>query len=115
MNRFDPDRFGCIAFDLPADRAGAWRPYLGRKQSGSGRDFLCHLARHRDREGRLQARATMSEATPIVFVVDDDDSVRRALTRLIRSAGYGVECFESAREFLESHFRAWSTACRRPS
>jgi FixJ family two-component response regulator len=53
----------------------------------------------------------MSEATPIVFVVDDDDSVRRALTRLIRSAGYGVECFESAREFLESHFRAWSTAC----
>jgi FixJ family two-component response regulator len=53
----------------------------------------------------------MSEATPIVFVVDDDDSVRRALTRLIRSAGYYVESFESAREFLESHFDTWGTAC----
>jgi FixJ family two-component response regulator len=53
----------------------------------------------------------MNEPAPIVFVVDDDDSVRRALTRLIRSAGYCVECFASAREFLESHFHAWSTAC----
>jgi FixJ family two-component response regulator len=44
----------------------------------------------------------MSDATPIVFVVDDDDAVRRALTRLIRSAGYSVECFGSAREFLEA-------------
>lgn len=43
----------------------------------------------------------MNEATPIVFVVDDDDAVRRALTRLIRSAGYRVEGYGSASEFLE--------------
>lgn len=36
----------------------------------------------------------------IVFVVDDDDSVRRALERLIRSVGLPVETFASASEFL---------------
>ena len=36
-----------------------------------------------------------------VFLVDDDASVRRALTRLIKSAGYTVQTFASARDFLE--------------
>jgi FixJ family two-component response regulator len=42
----------------------------------------------------------MANPVPLVFVVDDDDSVRRALERLIRSAGHRVEVFASAREFL---------------
>ena len=37
-----------------------------------------------------------------VFLIDDDASVRRALTRLIKSAGHQVESFASAREFLDS-------------
>ena len=37
---------------------------------------------------------------PTVAVVDDDLSVRRGLARLLRSAGYRVETFSSAREFL---------------
>ncbi|MGE8363661.1 response regulator transcription factor [Cupriavidus sp.] len=41
----------------------------------------------------------MNHAKPTVFVVDDDDAVRRALTRLIRSAGYRAEGFGSALEF----------------
>ena len=41
----------------------------------------------------------MPEATPTVFVVDDDTSVRRALARLMRSAGLHVETFASAQEF----------------
>jgi FixJ family two-component response regulator len=40
------------------------------------------------------------EADPIVFVVDDDPSIREALTSLIRSVGLSVETFGSAREFL---------------
>lgn len=36
-----------------------------------------------------------------VFLVDDDPSVRRALTRLIKAAGYSVQPFASAREFLD--------------
>jgi FixJ family two-component response regulator len=36
----------------------------------------------------------------IVVVVDDDASVRRAVDRLLRSAGFGVVTFESAEQFL---------------
>jgi FixJ family two-component response regulator len=42
----------------------------------------------------------MSHATPIVFVVDDDVSVRESLELLIRSAGWQPETFASAQEFL---------------
>ncbi|HEV2424051.1 MAG TPA: response regulator [Terriglobia bacterium] len=41
----------------------------------------------------------MSE-TPIIFVVEDEKLVRRALERLIRAAGFEVRVFPSAREFL---------------
>ena len=37
---------------------------------------------------------------PTVFVIDDDESVRRGLVRLLRSAGYAAEAFGSAGEFL---------------
>jgi FixJ family two-component response regulator len=42
----------------------------------------------------------MTTAPPMVFVVDDDPSVRKSLARLIGSAGHTVEAFASAREFL---------------
>jgi FixJ family two-component response regulator len=38
---------------------------------------------------------------PIIAIVDDDASIRRSLHRVVRSAGYAVETFASAREFLE--------------
>src|SRR5919109_612385 len=38
----------------------------------------------------------------LVFVVDDDSSVRESLKNLIRSAGLNVQTFSSAREFLAS-------------
>ena len=38
---------------------------------------------------------------PVIAIVDDDASVRRSLHRLIQAAGYPVETFGSAREFLE--------------
>src|SRR3989475_10878338 len=41
-----------------------------------------------------------SQATPIVFVVDDDISVRESLELLIRSEGWEPETFKSAQEFL---------------
>ena len=37
---------------------------------------------------------------PLVAVVDDEESVRRALERLLRSAGFAVETFASGAEFL---------------
>src|SRR5467141_3120987 len=42
----------------------------------------------------------MPDATPIVFVVDDDVSVRESLELLIRCAGWTAETFVSAQEFL---------------
>jgi FixJ family two-component response regulator len=39
---------------------------------------------------------------PVIAIVDDDPSVRRALHRLVRSAGYTVQTFASAHEFLHS-------------
>lgn len=44
----------------------------------------------------------MSEI-PLVSVVDDDESVRQAMGRLIRSFGFAVVLFASAEEFLVSN------------
>jgi FixJ family two-component response regulator len=47
----------------------------------------------------------MTGFKPTVFVIDDDASVRKSLSRLLRSAGYGAETFPSAEEFLRrEHF-----------
>ena len=42
----------------------------------------------------------MSE--PTIFIIDDDPSARRGLTRLVRAAGMNVEAFASAGDFLAS-------------
>ena len=52
----------------------------------------------------------MSQLTPIVFVVDDDISVRESLELLIRTEHWEVETFTSAEEFL-SHPRRASPCC----
>ncbi|MBK6009307.1 response regulator [Ramlibacter ginsenosidimutans] len=44
----------------------------------------------------------MNKDPSLVAVVDDEESVRKALGRLIRSAGYGVEMFGSGVEFMQS-------------
>src|SRR5579863_186227 len=52
----------------------------------------------------------MSDATPIVFVVDDDVSVRESLELLLRHEGWQAEIFASADEFL-SRPRAQAPSC----
>jgi FixJ family two-component response regulator len=39
---------------------------------------------------------------PVIAIVDDDASIRRALHRLVQAKGYTVESFASAREFLDA-------------
>ena len=58
-------------------------------------------------EARL---VSVPHETPVVFVVDDDVSVRESLELLIRSAGWQPEIFESAQEFL-AHPRTPATNC----
>jgi FixJ family two-component response regulator len=43
----------------------------------------------------------MTAGAPVIFIVDDDPSVRKSLTRVMTSAGYAVETFSSARDFLD--------------
>jgi FixJ family two-component response regulator len=44
----------------------------------------------------------MNTSDAIVFVIDDDESMREALKSLIRSVGLSIETFASAHEFLQS-------------
>jgi FixJ family two-component response regulator len=50
--------------------------------------------------GTHAATSRASGSTPIVFVVDDDVSVRESLELLIKSAGWQPEIYASAQEFL---------------
>ena len=52
----------------------------------------------------------MNSERPVVFVLDDDPSVREALSSLLHSAGLQVSVFESAAEFLQAK-RPDSPAC----
>jgi len=44
----------------------------------------------------------MTEAAPIVIIVEDDASFRRSTERLLRSSGFKVQAFASAQEFLRN-------------
>ena len=44
----------------------------------------------------------MTEEHPIVYLIDDDESVREGLADLLRSVGHTVKSFGSAQEFLDS-------------
>ena len=59
---------------------------------------------------RASGPSTMSPASPIVYIVDDDLSVREALEGLLRNEGWDVETFSSAQGFL-AHSRAFAPSC----
>ncbi|APR34993.1 response regulator transcription factor [Paraburkholderia sp. SOS3] len=49
---------------------------------------------------RVEERSTDGADNAIVYVVDDDESVRESLRDLLRSAGFSVETFANAEDFL---------------
>jgi FixJ family two-component response regulator len=52
----------------------------------------------------------MTGSASIVMIVDDDDSIRKSVRRLMKSYGFAVETFASAAEFLDSD-RLDKTSC----
>jgi FixJ family two-component response regulator len=53
----------------------------------------------------------MSESAAMVYVVDDEECVRRALARLIQAAGYRVRTYECAQAFLDDRQAGHEPAC----
>src|SRR5688500_20121089 len=58
---------------------------------------------------RRRRRGTAVDPMPMIFIVDDDPSVRTSLTRLMRSAGHEARAFADAEAYLEA-FGAAETA-----
>jgi len=77
------------------------RPRAGLND-GPGRSFDLLLEMSVEKPG--------PESKAIVFVVDDDVSLREALESLVRSAGFDVETFASAQDFLD-HRKADGPSC----
>jgi len=42
----------------------------------------------------------MAEETPTIFIIDDDSSIRKSLSRLLTASGYEIEEFQSAESYL---------------
>jgi FixJ family two-component response regulator len=49
-----------------------------------------------------RAMAQLNEERPVIFLIDDDPSVREGISDLLRSMSLTVQAFESAQEFLDS-------------
>jgi FixJ family two-component response regulator len=59
---------------------------------------------------KLKEKKSRRAADAFIVIVDDDESVRRALKRLLKSSDFRVEVFASARDFLDfAHLR--ETSC----
>ena len=52
----------------------------------------------------------MTDTAPVIFIIDDDSSVRRSLERLVKSVGLKAKSFDSAAQFLQSGHRE-ETGC----
>jgi FixJ family two-component response regulator len=53
----------------------------------------------------------MTDTAALIFIVDDDSDVRRGIARLVRSAGYRAETFDSANAFFSSANLSSHPAC----
>jgi FixJ family two-component response regulator len=92
----------------------AKEPYAGAGMRGEPLTAVCRQPWKRDLSGSRMGRgilhvvttsclvSMMEEERPVVFVIDDDASVRDGVADLIRSVGLDVESFGSAQEFLAS-------------
>ena len=97
-------RHGHGAIDLPLDHREPWRDVVGLAQCRAWRDVSVHLAVASG--GPLVTRPTQEGVVggeePIVFIVEDDTSLREALSSLFRTVGLRTEIFGSAGELLQN-------------
>src|SRR5262249_29442863 len=53
-----------------------------------------------------QQGVPMSETQPVIAIVDDEESIRRALARLLYTVGWSATTFPSAEAFLQTSMQA---------
>jgi ActR/RegA family two-component response regulator len=68
----------------------------------SGQTAVGNIERNSARGLRRRSEEDDVSPAALVFVVDDDASIRNPLRRLITSVGFTVEVFPSARAFLDA-------------
>src|ERR1043165_7116074 len=91
---YEARRHGYGTGDQSDDYRGARRTPLGDSKLAARSCLPVHLT---DQRG-----ANVMSDDAIVFVIDDDESIRESLKSLIRSVGLRVATFASAQEFLQS-------------
>src|SRR5262249_52561570 len=85
--------------DLPFYHRGSFGSTLGGAKHELRICVLYFLARKQRQSLKMAAKL---EARDMVFIVDDDESLREALARLFRSVGLGVQAYATPPEFLAS-------------
>src|SRR5262249_46281741 len=86
--------YGNGVVDLPLYCRGSWRAAIGRFGPAAWCDLLNLAA--------VAAGSAMSGDDSIVYIVDDDPSMREALTRLLGTVGLRAEAFKTPQEFLHA-------------
>ena len=92
--------------DLCDDSAGAWRKSDARQRRRWRSRCRLPAARERNADGR-----SMTQEMFTVFIVDDDPSVLKAMSRLLGSKGYHACAYSSPKESSPSTMRPFPDAC----
>ncbi|RMO65546.1 Two-component DNA-binding response regulator [Pseudomonas syringae pv. aptata] len=95
-------RHGDRSGDQSFDHRSSWRAHLGHAQPCNRCYVSLHPAHRKD--GNLMSTAATASPTeePIIYVLDDDLSVRSSLEDLLASVGLRSMLFGSTREFLDT-------------
>src|SRR5688500_9641410 len=91
-------RHGAGIIHCTIDNRSTWRHHTGR-YTARGRRQVQLLPAKVCRQLRGSFVIPMA---PTVYIIDDDDSLRCALTRLLRAKGYEPRSYKSVREFLSA-------------
>lgn len=110
------DKAGTEQMGAKSTPAGGWMypdDAGGRSEYRSPQGARAHLAGGRERTPfatKLTGPDTVSSATTVVAMIDDDEVIRGSLARLMASAGIQAQVFASARQFLEG-FNPGAVCC----
>ena len=81
---------------------------VSREAERGVRDIIQRRLTASSTAGRLRSEGLTDNESPLVTIVDDDESVRESLPDLVKEFGYRVEAFASGASFLVSGVAGWT-------